>query len=123
MASRAEDQVNVLVNSLGGCERIAKTPTPLGYVLLIQRFLVVYLATLPLGLVGALGVLTPLVCMIVAYPVLMIEALGRELDDPFGHEPNDIALTRICDTIERDLLGTSSRDLVMATTVEPSIED
>ena len=30
MASRAEDQVNVLVNSLGGCERIAKTPTPIG---------------------------------------------------------------------------------------------
>ena len=113
----------MLVNSLGGCERIAKTPTPLGHALLIPRFLVVHLATLPLGLVGALGVLTPLACMIVAYPVLMIEAQGRELDDPFGREPNDVALTRICDTIERDLLRTSSRDLVMATTVEPSIED
>jgi putative membrane protein len=123
MAARAEDQVNTLVNCLGACERILKTPTPLGYVLLIQRCVALYLATLPLGLVGEIGVLTPLVTMMVAYPVLMIEALGRELDDPFGHEPNDIALSRICDTIERNLLGSSSLGLVMSSTDEPAYED
>lgn len=68
---------------------------------------VLYLSTLPLALVDTLGVLTPLVTMIVAYPVLMIEALGRELDDPFGHAPNNLPLSHICDTIERNLLGTS----------------
>ncbi|WP_437592370.1 bestrophin family protein [Sorangium sp. So ce1000] len=118
MAVCAEEQLNVLVNCLGGCERILKTPTPLGYILLLQRGVALYLATLPLALVAALGVLTPFVTMLVAYPVLMIEALGEEFDDPFGHEPNDLPLTRLCDTIERNLLGSSPLDLVMASKVD-----
>ncbi|AUX41176.1 hypothetical protein SOCE26_025830 [Sorangium cellulosum] len=114
LAAIAEAELNVLVNCLGGCERILKTPTPLGYVLLLRRGVALYLATLPLALIDALGVVTPAVTMMVAYPVLMIEALGGELDDPFGHEPNDLPLTRICDTIERNLLGSSPQELVMA---------
>lgn len=123
MVARAEEEVCALVNLLGGCERIRKTPTPLGYVLLLRRCVALYLATLPLCLVRELGVLTPVVTMMVAYSVLMIEALGEELDDPFGHEPNDLPLSRICDTIEKDLLGSSSLDLVLSSTVNPSSED
>ncbi|MGK3965187.1 bestrophin family protein [Sorangium sp. So ce118] len=118
MAACAEEELNVLVNCLGGCERILKTPTPLGYVLLLRRGVALYLATLPLALVNSLGFMTPIVTMMVAYPVLMIEALGEELDDPFGHEPNDLPLTRVCDTIERNLLGSSPLDLVMASKAE-----
>jgi putative membrane protein len=123
IAVRAEEEVCVLVNCLGGCERILKTPTPLGYVLLLQRGVALYLATLPLALIDALGGMTPVVTMMVAYPILMIEALGGELDDPFGHEPNDLPLTRICDTIERNLLGSSPRGLVMASKNEVDFED
>lgn len=123
MAARAEAEVMVLVNCLGGCERIRKTPTPLGYVLLLRRMVALYLATLPLGLVETVGVLTPAVTMMVAYAVLMIEGLGHELDDPFGHHPNDLALSHITDTIERDLLGSSSLDLVLASTSRFPYED
>lgn len=123
MTARAEAQVVALVDAFGGCQRIVKTPTPLGYVLLIQRCMVLYLAALPLGLVGDLGALTPLVTMMVAYPVLMIEALGRELDDPFGHEPNDLALSRICEGLEVDLLGSSSIELVMSSTEREILVD
>jgi putative membrane protein len=105
MAASAEEEIRILVNDLGGCERIHKTPTPIGYVLLIQRFVAVYLASLPFALVAELGRLTPLLTVVVAYPVLLIEALGSELDDPFGHHPNDLPLTRICSTIQYDLLG------------------
>ncbi len=123
MTARAETQIIALVEAFGGCERILNTPTPLGYVRLIQQCLVIYLAALPLGLIGDLGALTPLVTMMVAYPVLMIEALGRELDDPFGHEPNDLGLSRICEGIELDLLGSSSIDLVMASTSREILVD
>lgn len=105
MATVAERQIATLVDCLGGCERILRTPTPLGYILLMQRFIALYLATLPLALIDRLGILTPIITMIVAYPVLMIEGLGNELDEPFGHDPHDLPLTRICATIERDLLG------------------
>lgn len=112
MATLAERQIVVLVDSLGGCERIAKTPTPLGYVLLMQRFMALALATLPLSLVGRVGVATPLITMAVAYPLLMVEALGSELDEPFGHDANDLPLTRICQTIEQDLLGRAAEPSV-----------
>lgn len=123
MAARAEEEVCALINLIGGCERILKTPTPLGYVLLLRRCVALYLATLPLAMVRELGVITPLVTMMVAYSVLMIEALGQELDDPFGHDPNDLPLSRICDTIERNLLGSSSLDLVLSSTAVLPYED
>lgn len=104
-AVQAEAEVNVLVNSLGGCERILKTPTPLGLVLLVERLIALYLSTLPFMLLGRVELFTPLVTLLIAYPILMIDALGAEFDDPFGHDANDLPLTRICTTIERDLLG------------------
>lgn len=123
LAQRAEQHVGELVACLGGCERILKTPTPLGMVLLLQRALVLFLASLPAALIESLGILAVLVTMMVAYLALMIEALGAELDNPFGHEPNDLPLTRICDTIERNLLGSTPLDLVMASTPNDGYED
>lgn len=108
MLQLAEEQVISLVESLGGCERISKTPTPLGYVLLIQRVAALFLATLPFALVQRVGLATPFIMIIVAYPLLMIEALGSELDDPFGYDSNDLALNAICATIQSDLTSTSA---------------
>jgi putative membrane protein len=73
--------------------------------------------------VSSIGLLTPLVTMMAAYAVLMIEALGQELDNPFGHDPNDLALSTICDTIERDLLGSSPLEMVLASTTRFPYED
>lgn len=104
----AELLVAALVNTLGGCERIRKTPTPLGLVLLMERFIAIYLATLPFMLLERVELLTPLVTALLAYPILMIDALGAELDDPFGHAANSLPLSRICATIEHDLLGVAT---------------
>jgi putative membrane protein len=112
MRQHAEAYVGALVDYLGGCERIAKTPTPVGYVLLLERCIAFYVATLPLALIEAVGIFTPVVTMMVAYLVLMIEGLGRELDCPFDHDPNDLPLSRICITIENDLLGSSAEPIL-----------
>jgi putative membrane protein len=105
MAATAEGEIVALVNCLGGCERIRKTPTPLGYVVLSQRLITIVLASLPFALLDQLGIFTPLVTIAVAYPILFIEGLGSELDNPFGHDVNDLPLTRICKTIEENLLA------------------
>jgi putative membrane protein len=103
MAQRAELLVGEMVNCLGGCERIRKTPTPLGYVLLIERLVAVYLISLPFALVARAGWTTPLLTMAISYPVLMLDALAIELDDPYGHDPNDLPLTQITEVIEHDV--------------------
>jgi putative membrane protein len=87
MVGVAEQQLASLVDCLGGCERISRTPTPLPYLLLMQRSAALYLGSLPMGLLGRLDWLTPIVTMAVAYLILMIETVGNELDDPFGTDP------------------------------------
>lgn len=114
MQEHAERLVGTLIDLLGGCERIKKTPTPAGYVLLLERCIAFFLATLPLALVKEQGGLAVIVTTMASYLVLMIEGLGRELDDPFGHEPNDLPLSRICVTIEQNLLGSSPAALIWA---------
>lgn len=112
LAGVAERQLATLVDCLGGCERISRTPTPLPYILLMQRSAVLYLGSLPMGLLSRLDWLTPVVTMAVAYLVLMIETVGNELDDPFGTDPPDIPLDRICATIAFDLLGQGKQPAV-----------
>lgn len=105
IAGVAEHELGNLVNCLGGCEKILRTPTPLGYILLMERGAFLYLVTLPAALVGRVGWLTPLVTIGVAYLVLMIETLGNELDNPFGLDPSDLPLDTICSNISFDVLG------------------
>lgn len=117
----AERLVAALIDALGGCERIHKTPTPLGLVLLFERFIALYLATMPFMLVTRIEEFAPVVTMLIAYPVLLIDALAADFDDPFGHDASDLPLTRICLTIERDLLGTEpTPDLLYAGATSPS---
>lgn len=47
--------------------------------------------------------MTPLLLMANSYPILMFAALAIGLDDPFGHDANDINLTTICARTERNL--------------------
>ena len=44
--------------------------------------------------------LTPLVVGIVAYTFFGLDALGDEIEEPFGTEANDLPLDAICRAIE-----------------------
>lgn len=105
LVAQAEGLLATMVDCLGGCERIKKTPTAFGFMILVRRCIVIFLATLPFALVKELGPFTIVATVLVAYPTLMIEAIANELDDPFGTDPNDLAVSRICAGIELDLLG------------------
>jgi putative membrane protein len=109
-AERARSQ---WIDNLGGCERILKSPLPIAYAIIIRRFVVLFLATLPFALLPRIDWLTPLVTLLVAYPILALDDIGAELQNPFdvrnvGHLPIDA----ICATIEqnvRELVETGSR--------------
>jgi len=52
--------------------------------------------------------MTPLVVAIVAYTFFGLDALGDEIEEPFGTEANDLPLDAICRSIEisvREALG------------------
>lgn len=100
-----DSNVQQLVDYLGACERIQKTPLPFAYVVHLRRALVLYCLTLPFALVGAFGWSTVIYTLIVTYILFGIEEIGVEIENPFGTDHNDLPLERICDTIERDLLA------------------
>ena len=86
------------------CERIKYTPTPFAYSLLLHRTAWLFCLLLPFGLVGTLEYLMPVAVTIIAYTFFGLDALGDELEDPFGLEENDLPLSALARVIEIDLL-------------------
>jgi ion channel-forming bestrophin family protein len=95
----------LLIDHLGGCERIQKTPLPRGYAIIIRRFLALFLLALPLALLYKIDDwLVPFVTVLIAYPVLSLDQLGVELENPFAVKNLDhLPLDEIAATIQRNL--------------------
>lgn len=94
-----------LMDCIGGCERIASTPLPRVYVLKIRRFAAIYLFAVPLALVDKVGLATPLLVMLLAYPVLGMDRIAQELQSPFSLQKlSHLPLDLICQTIENNAL-------------------
>ncbi len=83
-----------------GCERIAGTPLPFAYTLLVHRTAYVVCLLLPIGLISTTGWATPLFTALIAYTFFGLDALSEELEDPFGIEANDLALDGLCRVCE-----------------------
>ena len=101
-----------LIDHIGACERILKTPLPLVYAIEIRRFIALFLMMLPLVLLHRLdGVwMVPLITMIVAYPLMAIDQIGIELQNPFATTNlSHLPLEEICSTIERNVTGMLER--------------
>lgn len=107
---QAEQTRAALIDHVGGCERIRKTPLPLAYRIVIRRFVVLFLTSLPFALMPRIGWLTPVVTLLVAYPILALDDIGAELQNPFdGRNVGHLPLDAFCDTIEANLLALASR--------------
>jgi putative membrane protein len=87
------------------CERLRSTPTPFTYTLLLHRTAWLFCLLLPFGLVGTLGLATPLATAILAYAFFGLDALGDELERPFALVQNGIPLDAMVRAIEIATLG------------------
>ena len=97
-----------LIDHIGACERILKTPLPRVYSIKVRRFLALFLLTLPFALLYRLDNdwLAPFITMMVAYPLIALDQIGVELQNPFStanlsHLPLDV----ISITIEQNVTG------------------
>jgi putative membrane protein len=99
-----DNKLDELAHVLGGCERLATTPVPFAYTLILQRTVYLFCTLLPFALVGDLHYMTPFVSVFISYAFLSWDSLAEELEDPFGIAANDLPLNAMCNTIERNLL-------------------
>lgn len=104
----ADQQRALLIDYIGACERIAKTPLALAYCIKIRRFIAVFLLTIPLALMNTLGTEwhVPVLTMLVAYPLFSLDQLGIELQNPFIEANlSNLPLEDISSTIESNILA------------------
>lgn len=90
------------LNSAGG-ERIAATPLPYVYSLLIFRTVYLYCLLIPLALIGPEGWMTPLFSGLIAYVFLGLAEVTEDLAHPYGVSSNALPLDAICRGMEISL--------------------
>jgi putative membrane protein len=107
LVAQVEDNLTALAGVQAGCERIRHTPLPFSYSLLLHRTAYLYCFALPFGLVDTTGFMTPFVVGLVSYTFFGLDAIGDEIEEPFGLLHNDLPLEAMCRRIEIDLLEAS----------------
>lgn len=98
-----QEHLNALVDVLGGCERILKTPIPLAYAIHLKQLLLLYCLTLPFQYVSQLNWWTGPMVALMSFTLFGIEAIGIEIENPFGCDSNDLPLNQICQTMKRNI--------------------
>lgn len=113
-----------LIDHIGACERILKTPLALVYSIKIRRFLAIFLISLPFALQHRLQAewQVPLLTMLVAYPLLSLDRIGAELQNPFLQSNlSHLPLDEISATIERNILALLED--AESETLDPSVQE
>lgn len=105
---QADRERALLIDHIGACERILKTPLPEVYSIKIRRFIALFLLMLPFALLHRINGdwLIPFITMLVAYPLISLDQIGIELQNPFSKANlSHLPLDDISATIEKNLLG------------------
>ncbi len=92
-----------MVKDETACERILNTPIPLAYAIHIKHLLLFYCFALPFQMVAQLSWMTIPAVGVISFALLGIEAIGLEIENPFGYDPNDLPLDKMCDRLLLDL--------------------
>ncbi|MBO6938480.1 MAG: hypothetical protein JJ863_26165 [Deltaproteobacteria bacterium] len=103
-----QPHARALLDVLGACERIRKTPIPFALTSAIRAFLLLFALLIPLGLHDEFGWLAVPISMFAFYALAVMDVLAAELEDPFGLDCNDLPTRSMAEMIRRqvhELLG------------------
>lgn len=92
-----------MVDVVGICERILRTPIPLAYAIHLKQLLMIYCLSLPFQMVDQLEWMTAPIVTLISFTLLGIEEIGIQIEDPFGHDTNDLPLDNICNAMQRNI--------------------
>jgi putative membrane protein len=92
-----------LCNIQGGCERIKNTPLPKQYDYAPRLMVHMYCLMVPLALVEGLRLITPLASTAVSLLFILLETIGREIENPFENTIHDTPMSNLSRLIEINL--------------------
>ncbi len=100
---RLSESLHAINQVLGSCERLKKTPFPMQYTWFMNYTLFIFLLILPLSLAGHLGYLSIPFGLLIGYAFVMLEYVGRHIENPFENQVNDVPMDYIARNIDIDL--------------------
>ncbi|KAF5007231.1 hypothetical protein FDECE_6425 [Fusarium decemcellulare] len=106
----AYNHLTMMNDCMTGCDRVLNTPLPIAYTIAISQITFVYVFLLPFQLVGILGWITIPATIAAAYIIFGLLFIGQEIENPFGHDVNDLPLEVYCDQIAADMDIIASHD-------------
>ncbi|KAI8893469.1 Bestrophin, RFP-TM, chloride channel-domain-containing protein [Globomyces pollinis-pini] len=105
--------LSALVDNLSNLERIRDSPVPIAYTIHLKQTLILYLITLPFQLVNLLGYFTIITVAIASFILMGIEAIGHEIENPFGYDANDLDQEGFCQKLKDELYLMVDRPTVL----------
>ena len=99
-----DKNMNALLDSLGACERIKNTPIPFSYSLFLNKFIFIYVTTIPLAFIPVFGYYSIIIAMFLFYVLVSMEILAEEIEDPFGTDDNDLPTHNLCLKIKANII-------------------
>mmetsp|Transcript_159574 Transcript_159574/g.306343 ORF Transcript_159574/g.306343 Transcript_159574/m.306343 type:complete len:521 (-) Transcript_159574:101-1663(-) len=101
--SQMETQLCELQKAVAALDLVAKLPPPASYMTHTERFILLWVATLPFVLMDMINPFAvPLVIVAVAWALYSTEELAKLLDEPFA-QPEAVPVQAYCDLIVSEL--------------------
>jgi ion channel-forming bestrophin family protein len=95
-----------LIDHVGGCERILRTPLPRVHSIKLRRFILLYMLGLPFAIGSSVVWVAVVPTVLVAYPLFAIDQIAQDLENPFSTGcQSHLPLDGICRTIEGNLMA------------------
>lgn len=110
-----------LLDILGACERIKKTPIPFSYAVYLKVFVTIYGLMLPFALITMFDLTTIPLVMFMFFALIGVELLGEEIEDPFGLDCNDLPTGDIANTIKANVFEILEIESGVAPAPEPEL--
>ncbi len=92
-----------LMDICGACERIQKTRIIRSYRVFARQVVLLFLLTLPWGIVEDFGWWTIPLTAMTAYFMLGLEVVAEHVEEPFGYDDDDLDLEGMCRTIDHSV--------------------
>ncbi|PTB59125.1 hypothetical protein M431DRAFT_74112 [Trichoderma harzianum CBS 226.95] len=99
----AYNNLAALNDAYTGCQRVLNTPLPIAYGILFQQITWLYVVLLPFQMVAVLHWITIPATTVASYIILGLLFIGQEIENPFGHDVNDLPLDSYCEQIALDM--------------------
>jgi putative membrane protein len=98
-ASQLTAQLNSLVAAYGSMETIHLTPLPVAYLIHLRQVLALFCCVLPFALVEEMGWWSIVIVALTTFTLYGIDAIGKQLEDPFGYDRADIKVDAIAEDL------------------------